>query len=184
MKFYKLKKSQKRLVKKAAFFDSYDDDDAKYGFVSIFENPTSTDISEAKEEGGNTDAIRGIIADNGITYCWTGIALHSDIPRNIGIDMDAGLRFAYESGEWIIDLNRNMTFEEGIRRVSDNMQELLKFGSIEGKVGIFFGSDNEHDYEKYDEDGSYLTDVRSQMLGFDNFGALQMFIRNMDVINN
>ena len=176
------KLKQKRLVKKAVFYDSYDEDDAKYGFVSIFENPNSEDIAEAKDEGGS-DVIRGIIMNDGTIYCWTGIALHSHIPSSMKIDMDNGFRFAYEKGEWIFDLNKNMTFEEGLRKYVENSSKLSNFGSLEGVMAFFFGSDNEKDYEKYDRNWSYLSDIRNQMLGFDNGGAVQMFVRNIDIIN-
>jgi hypothetical protein len=81
------------------------------------------------------------------------------------------------------DLNKNMTFEEGLRKYVENSSKLSNFGSLEGVMAFFFGSDNEKDYEKYDRNWSYLSDIRNQMLGFDNGGAVQMFVRNIDIIN-
>ena len=113
MLFEKIKINKKRLIRKAEFVDGFQHRDAETGMVSLYKNPTDSEISEAKAES-MFKAIRGVILENGEIYCWNGDILHDDMSSKTKISMDGNVfRFACENNRWIFDLHDDIPFEIG-----------------------------------------------------------------------
>ena len=94
MLFEKIKINKKRLIRKAEFVDGFQHRDAEIGMVSLYKNPTDSEINEAKAES-MFKAIRGVILENGEIYCWNGDILHYDMSSKAKIPMDGNVfRFA------------------------------------------------------------------------------------------
>ena len=139
MLFEKIKINKKRLIRKAEFVDGFQHRDAETGMVSLYKNPTDSEISEAKAES-MFKAIRGVILENGEIYCWNGDILHDDMSSKTKISMDGNVfRFACENNRWIFDLHDDIPFKIGFELCNNHKSTLERFGNINKSLQFFFG---------------------------------------------
>lgn len=148
----KFKIIKKRLIKKAEFIDAYiDTSNTAYGMLSIYKNPTDSEVTQAKEESNYASSIRGTISGED-SYCWAGSVLHDRLPKKATIPVKGKkvFRFACENNnQWIFDLQEFSTFEEGFNEAIKNEDKLSKFGDLNGQLDFFFASDTGKEYAKY-----------------------------------
>ena len=146
----KFKINKKRLIRKAEFVNGFDYRGTKSGMLSLYKNPTGREIEEAIDES-RFNSVRGVILENGETYCWNGDILHDSLPYEANVPVNGNVfRFACESNRWIFDLHGDFTFEEGIKAFSEHILELEKFGKLNGSLQFYFASDTGKTFEKLD----------------------------------
>ena len=178
MKIMKIKKI-KRLIKKAEFIEGIESGLTNSGMLSIYKNPTAKEIEEAKSESYGT-SIRGVILDDGTKYCWNGIMLHDEMPKDF-VPNEA-FRFAYEYNEWIFDLHRYFSIEQGMKKCLELKSTLQQFGNFAQNdyITIFYPSDNGLEYRKYDKNEEITDNVTKNCVGFCNLSKLEEFMNRMD----
>ena len=182
MKIGQIKKI-KRLIKKAEFADGIESGLADSGMLSIYKNPTSKEIEEARSEAyGHT--IRGTIFNDGTIYCWNGILLHDEAPKQF--TPNESFRFAYEYNEWILDLHRYFTFEQGINKLLELRQTLQQFGDFgqEDYLTFFYSSDEGLEYKKFDEENQIADTISKNCIGFLNIDLAKEFVDRISNYKN
>ena len=152
MKITKIKKI-KRLIKKAEFINGFEERSLESGMLSIYKNPTSQEIKEAMEESDYKDSVRGIISQDGTEYCWAGSILHASLPTEANLPINDSFRFAYDGGIWIFDLNKKMTFKEGMEKFIEYKDKLSKYGDMTDELTFWYALDSSKYYREYDEKG-------------------------------
>jgi hypothetical protein len=108
------------------------------GMISLYKNPTYSDIDIIKSEmEGNS--IRGIICDDGTVYAWNGAILHMSITyyfKNINIINK--LKFSYEENHgWLFDASFIKDLKEYLNLIIKNKDKLLMFGNLNTEISIY-----------------------------------------------
>lgn len=175
MLFEKIKINKKRLIRKAEFVDGFQHRDAETGMVSLYKNPTDSEISEAKAES-MFKAIRGVILENGEIYCWSGDILHDDMSSKAKISMDGNVfRFACENNRWIFDLHDDIPFEIGFELCNNHKSTLERFGNINKSLQFFFGYDSGNQFENLEN----VMSARATCVTFSGIDQLNNFLNNL-----
>lgn len=175
MKITKIKKSFKYLIKKAEFVDGFKTEDISSGMLSIYKNPTSQEIKDAESES-SFNSVRGVVLNNNTIYCWNSAVLHDEMPKEYV--PDDSFRFACWNGEWIIDLHKHFTFEQGINKfieLRSTLQQFGKFGKLDN-ITFFYAADDGNKYREFDEDYNYIRNTESNCVDFMNADSVEEFM--------
>ena len=164
-----------RLVKKAEFLGGFETPFADDNFLSVYMNPTGREIEEAKGESSH-GSIRGVINEDGTTYCWNGDILHNQLPTESGVNVGGSglLRFAFDNREWIFDLHFRTTFNEGFKKVIKHENILSNFGDLNADLCFFYADDDGLDY--LGQNNIYL--ANDNMVIFKGIENLKQHIQN------
>lgn len=157
--------------------------------ISLYKNPTSREISEAKSESWN-GSIRGIIDGNDI-YCWRGDILHDQLEEylekenksNIFSPTD-GFRFSYDesNSSWIFDIHYIMTYVEFFSEIKNQSSTLKNFGDLTGEINLYY-ADEGPQYEFADYNISELNSCgielnNSSITLFNGINSIDLFLQN------
>ena len=176
--FKKTTKNKSRLKRYAEFFDGFESKCTNSGMISVYKNPTYSEIEEAKSET-NEGSIRGVILEDGTVYCWNGVELHTEMPSQF--HPDNSFRFAYDNDydEWIFDLHNYYTFYDGFCAMLDNISILKQFGQ-DSMCTFFYASDNGLEYKQIDTDNR-VESFSSSAITFTNFDNVEVFVDDIDI---
>ena len=143
-----------RLIKKSEIADGFNDGNKYY---EVFKNPTDFEIEEIKKQNSYR-SIRGVILSDGTIYAWSGNILHDDINKNANEKIDVNqFRFAYDSGEWIIDSHEKHTLPETYDLILKYENILNRFGNLEDEFSIYYAKKTPG-WDTYDD--LYLSDLK------------------------
>jgi len=184
---WKNKKQKERLKrKKAEFLDGFTEEFTEQ-YMEVYKDPSFREINEVKKQD-EYNSIRGVILDDGTIYCWPGSIVHTQINQYLNVPVNNVFRFAFEEN-WIIDLHKVFTKEQGLEMIKKYESILSKFGNIRADYFIYEPSDVSERYLdlKYDDVYKKVAKVAKIHEGFngekDNY--LEVFINpSVDEIQN
>lgn len=162
----------KRLIKKSEFIDGFMDYDDS--MISIFENPTASEIETTSSENGY-GAIRGLIYSDGTEYCWSGSILHDDKQIKSRLNINE-FRFAFEEDIWIFDLHLSISFFEGMEQIVKYKDILSKYGNINAEINLYYANTNASEEFKNVIDIMHELDVEfdsSNLISFKSYNILE-----------
>lgn len=140
-----------RLVKKSELYNAFDFSTRFYDYYfEVYKSPLTSKEISTTSNADPSEAIRGVILDDGTIYIWPGNTLHMHINKylkDIQINIDQ-FRFAYEKefGWWLIDAHKSYTWDN-ITDLTIKYENILsQIGDINAAFNIFSYIDDNNNY--------------------------------------
>lgn len=156
--------------------------------ISLYKNPTSREIDEAKSEAWNS-SIRGIIDGNDI-YCWRGDILHDQLEQYLEEESKLlfsptdGFRFSYDksNSSWIFDIHYIMSYVEFFSEIKNHSSTLKNFGDLTGEINLYYADEGpQYEFEDYNisELNSCGIELNSSSITlFNGINSIESFFQN------